>query len=121
MAMLVEDYLPVAFFALLALGFAPLAWWLSRFIRPHTSSTLQRSTYECGTPAMGEAHIEFRYQYYIYAIVFVVFDLISVFLLVWAYYFSELSDTAIMWMLIFLTIVLIGVGYALRKEEKLWI
>jgi NADH:ubiquinone oxidoreductase subunit 3 (subunit A) len=119
--MLVEEYLPVAIWALLALGFSPLAWWMSRFVRPTKYSSLRNTTYECGSAPIGEARIQFRFQYYMFGIIFVVFDLVTVFLMIWAIAFSDLSDAARIWVLVFLGIMLLGVTYALKKEESLWI
>jgi NADH:ubiquinone oxidoreductase subunit 3 (subunit A) len=51
----------------------------------------------------------------------VIFDIVTVFLMIWALVFSDLSDTARWYMIIFLGLLLIGVTYALKKEKILWI
>jgi NADH:ubiquinone oxidoreductase subunit 3 (subunit A) len=78
-------------------------------------------TYECGEDPIGEAHIQFHFQYYMFAIIFVVFDVVIVFMMAWALILSSLSWTAIAFMVIFLVIMVITVIYALKKEEVIWI
>lgn len=119
--MLVEEYLPVAIYAVLAMGFAPLAWWASRFFRPERPSEWRDTTYECGSEPIGEAHVQFKFQYYMFGIIFVVFDLVVAFLMLWAVAFSDLTEMGKLWAVVFLGILLLGVGYALKKEANLWI
>ena len=118
---LIMEYLPLAILAVLALGFAPLAWWMSRFLRPDKPSKWRDTTYECGSVPIGEAQIQFKFQYYVFGIVFVVFDLVATFLMIWAVAFSDLTDTGKFWAVSMLGMLLIGVMYALKKEETLWI
>lgn len=118
---LIAQYLPLAILAVLALGFAPMAWWASRFFRPNRPSKWKDTTYECGSEPVGEAQIQFKFQYYVFGVVFVVFDLIATFLMIWAVAFSDLTDTGKFWAVLMLGILLLGVFYALKKEEKLWI
>jgi NADH:ubiquinone oxidoreductase subunit 3 (subunit A) len=119
--MLLEKYLPVAIFALVAILFPVLAFYVSRFFRPTKKTALKYLTYECGEEPIGEAKIQFHFQYYMFAIIFVIFDIIIVFLMIWALVFSDLSVMAKTYMGIFLAILLVGVAYALKKEEVIWI
>jgi NADH:ubiquinone oxidoreductase subunit 3 (subunit A) len=118
---LIASYLPFLFVGIISLGFAPLAWLVSRFIRPSQSTKWTEETYECGSVPIGDARVQFRFQYYAFALIFVVFDLVVTFLMIWAVAFAGLSDTATVCMLLFLAIMLIGVAYALKKEEEIWI
>ncbi len=118
---LVVSYIPLAVLGLLALGFAPLAWWMSRFLRPKKPSQWQDMTYECGSEPIGVARVQFRFQYYAFGIIFVVFDLVVTFLLIWAVAYSGLSTTATIFVMVFLVMLLLGVVYALKKEESVWI
>lgn len=124
--MLVEQYYPVAIFALVAVLFPVLAFYVSRFFRPTKQSTLRETTYECGEIPIGQAQVQFHVQFYIYAIIFVVFDIVTVFLLLWALGFENFDQTDIMSdpyviAFIFTAIMLVGVYYALAKEKILWI
>lgn len=127
--MLVEDYYPVAIFALVAVLFPVLAFYVSRFFRPTKFSTLRETTYECGELPIGQAQIQFHIQFYIYAIIFVVFDIVTVFLLIWALAYDSfgidkdnlMNNTPLLMAAIFVGIMLIGVYYAIKKEKILWI
>ncbi|MCL2711782.1 MAG: NADH-quinone oxidoreductase subunit A [Methanomassiliicoccaceae archaeon] len=118
---LITEYLPVVILAIIAIGFAPLAWLFSRFFRPNKPTQWRDSTYECGSEPIGDARIQFKFQYYIFGIIFVVFDLVATFLMLWAVAFTDLSLMAKAWMVIFLAILMVGVAYALKKEGKIWI
>ena len=111
----------VAIFAIVALLFPAVAFLLSRYIRTDKNDPRGQTTYECGEVPLGDAQIQFHFQYYMYAIIFVAFDLVTVFILMWALVFTDLSDLAKVYVLMFLGILLAGVGYALKKEEIIWI
>lgn len=118
---LITYYIPLMVLGVVCMGFAPLAWFVSRFIRPTKTTPWMESTYECGSEPIGDAHVQFRFQYYAFAIIFVVFDLVATILMVWAVGFSGLSTMARIWVLIFLGVIILGVSYALKKEEVIWI
>ncbi|HEY3421362.1 MAG TPA: NADH-quinone oxidoreductase subunit A [Methanomassiliicoccales archaeon] len=125
--MLVDDYYPIAVFVLVAIMFPVLAFVTAKFFRPTKYSTLRDTTYECGMEPIGQAQIQFHVQFYIYALVFVLFDIVTVFLLVWALTYSDaLSSMDLLGQagfsaLAFIAIGLVGVYYALKKEAILWI
>jgi NADH:ubiquinone oxidoreductase subunit 3 (subunit A) len=124
--MLVEQYYPVAIFALVAVLFPVLAFFISRFFRPTKQSTLRETTYECGETPIGQAQVQFHVQFYVYAIIFVVFDIVTVFLLLWALGFENFDQNDILSepyiiAFVFTAIMLVGVYYALAKEKILWI
>ena len=119
--MLADDYMGVAIFAVVALLFPTLAFFLSRYLRPDKHDPRSETTYECGEVPIGDAQIQFHFQYYMYAIIFVAFDLVTVFVLMWALVFSDLGDLAKVYMVMFLGVLLVGVTYALKKEEIVWI
>ena len=120
-AMLQDDYMGVAVFAIVALLFPTLAFFLSRYFRTDRNDARSMTTYECGEVPIGDAQIQFHFQYYMYAIIFVAFDLVTVFVLIWALVFSDLSELAKVFMVMFLGVLLVGVTYALKKEEIVWI
>ena len=119
--MLEEQYMGVVIFAIVALLFPTLAFLLSRYFRTDKHDPRGETTYECGEVPIGDARIQFHFQYYMYAIIFVAFDLVAVFILLWALVFDDISTLAKVFMLMFLGILLVGVGYALKKEEIIWI
>ena len=119
--MLQEQYMGVVIFAIVALLFPTIAFLLSRYFRTDKHDPRGETTYECGEVPEGEAMIQFHFQYYMYAIIFVAFDLVAVFLLMWALVFDQVSTLAKVFVLMFLGVLLVGVAYALKKEEIIWI
>ena len=118
--MLGHDYIPVAIFALVALAIPLLTFWLTRFFRPHHDTELKLSTYECGEEPTGEAMIQFHFQYYMFAILFVIFDVEVVFLYPWAAKFNQLELFALIEMAVFVGILVVGLAYAWRKNDLDW-
>ena len=116
-----HEYVPIGIFALIALSFPILTFFAGRFFRPNNENALKNSTYECGEVPVGEAHIQFHFQYYMFAILFVVFDLVVVFLILWVQVYLVLSVAAKVIMMLFLPITLLGLWYAFRKEDVIWI
>ena len=119
--MLAENYMGVAVFAIIAILIPALVFLLSRYFRTDKNDPRGMTTYECGEEPIGEAQIQFHFQYYMYAIIFVAFDLVTVFVLIWGLVFADISDLAKVYMLLFLGVLLAGVTYALKKEEIIWI
>jgi NADH-quinone oxidoreductase subunit A len=118
---LIEDYLPIALFVIIAILFPIVTYWLTGLFRPRRPTKLKEMTYECGEKPIGEAQIQFHFQYYMFAIIFVVFDVVAAFLLLWALVFSGLSMLNNLAVIIFVITTAVGVAYALKKEEVIWI
>jgi NAD(P)H-quinone oxidoreductase subunit 3 len=85
-----------------------------------SNSKLKHMTYECGEEPEGGAWLQFHPRYYLVALVFVLFDIEAVFLFPWAISIKELGGLAIVDMLIFVLVLLLGWGYALRKGALNW-
>ena len=150
-----ETYLAVAFMTLIGIGF-PLGGFLtSRFFRPtpdpndptkmrsillpgyESDHSLYRrglSTYECGAEPVGEAMIDFHFQYYWYAIIFLVFDIAFMFLafggivamnadhtIVQGEGSVEAATGALVTLLVFLALMGLGVWYVFRKRGRIYI
>jgi NADH:ubiquinone oxidoreductase subunit 3 (subunit A) len=92
------------------------AWLLS----PKKPNPIKSDVYECGLETVGETWVQFKVQYYIYALVFVIFDIETVFLYPWAVAYNQLGLFALVEMLIFLGILLAGLLYAWRKGALNW-
>lgn len=84
------------------------------------SGAIKQATYECGLESKGDAWIQFHSSYYIYAIVFLIFDVETVFLLPFAVAFTKLSAGACLAMLIFLLLLLEGLVWACSKGVLKW-
>ena len=89
-------------------------------VKPKSDSRLKTMTYECGEEPEGDAWLQFHPRYYLVALVFVLFDIEAVFLFPWALAIEELGGVAIVDMLIFVLVLLLGWGYALRKGALKW-
>src|SRR5207302_8832174 len=89
-----DAYLFIVVFAGVALVFPSmpliLAWMWQRFFQPAKPGAEKNATYECGVESLGEAQIQFRSQYYLYAIIFLIFDVEAVFLVPFAVAFTGL-------------------------------
>ncbi len=93
-----------------------IAWLL----RPKKSNPAKQETYESGIKTIGETWVQFKAQYYIYAIIFVVFDVEAIFLLPFAVVIRQLPFYAIMWATIFIILLMDGLLYAWRKGALHW-
>jgi NADH:ubiquinone oxidoreductase subunit 3 (subunit A) len=117
-------YLPVLVLFVGAVGFALapllLAWLWAKKFSPQKSGPSKNAVYECGLEATGDAWIQFKPGYYLYAIIFLVFDVEAVFLLPFAVAFSGLSLGAALAMLVFLLLLVEGLLWAYQKNVLVW-
>src|SRR5580700_3221860 len=119
--MVVYNFIFVGLLLLLAVVFGVLPLLVERLIAPRKRSLAKGDTYECGVRTYGETWIRFRIQYYIYAMMFVVFDIESLFLFPWAVSYAGLGAFALWEMAIFLVILLVGLVYAWAKGVLRWV
>jgi NADH:ubiquinone oxidoreductase subunit 3 (subunit A) len=104
-------------FPLLMLGVAQL--WV-RFFQAAKPGPLKQSTYECGLEASGDSWIQFKAHYYLYAILFLIFDVEVLFLLPFAVAFTSLSAGALFAMLVFIFLLLEGLVWAWHSGYLEW-
>jgi len=105
----------VVAFALPIIGLA-VAWLL----RPKKPNPAKNATYECGMETIGDTWVQFKAQYYLYALIFVVFDVEAVFIFPWAVAYSQLGLYTLVEMFLFVAILLGGLLYAWRKKALEW-
>jgi NADH-quinone oxidoreductase subunit A len=117
-------YWPVMIFLAVAAVFPVLPVVLGRFVRPNIYGKAKMRPYECGIDPVTEAHDRFTVRYYIVAMLFLVFDVETIFLLPWAIIFmgDEFSFTkfALIEMFVFIGILVVGYYYAWRKGALEW-
>lgn len=113
-------YAPVAIFSLIAVGFSLTPMVISMVLRPKHPNAIKLSTYECGMETIGTSWIQYYVSFYIYALVFVVFDVETVFLYPWAVAYGKLGVFALGEMVIFIGILVVGLVYALKKQALRW-
>ena len=97
-----------------------LAWVWARFFSPAKPGAQKNATYECGLQAAGDAWVQINIAYYLYAIVFLVFDVETVFLVPFAAAFTGLSAGACIAMLVFLLLLVEGLIWACQKGVLTW-
>jgi len=119
-----HSYLVLVLLAATAVGFAlmPLAaaWAWARFFSPNKPGKDKNAIYECGLESKGDAWIHFRAEYYLYGIIFLVFDVETIFLLPFAVSFTTLPVGAFVAMVIFLLLLVEGLVWAWRKGFLNW-
>ncbi len=123
-SLFIDTYRPIAILMIAAVGFAVtpllLAWLWSKKFSPRKPGAVKNATYECGLESKGDAWVQFRSEYYIYAIVFLVFDVEAIFLLPFAVAFSSFTVGASLAMLVFLLLLVEGLIWAWQKGVLTW-
>ena len=94
---------------------------LSRIIRPNNPTPRKLTSYECGEEPIGGGWIRFHVRYYLYALVYIIFAVETVFLFPWAIVFLEMGLFAFVEMMIFIGILLVGLAYAWKKKALEWV
>ena len=103
------------------LGLVAVAFTAARVIAPRRNTVDKRTTYECGMDPVGEGWSQTQIRYYLFGLLFVVFDVEAVFLFPWAVVFDKLGTGAFVEMVIFIGILALGLAYAWRKKVLEWL
>jgi NADH:ubiquinone oxidoreductase subunit 3 (subunit A) len=104
-------------FALTPLG---LAWLWAKKYSPRKPGPVKNAIYECGLESKGDAWVQFKAEYYLYAIIFLIFDVETIFVLPFAVAFGGLSVGAFVAMMVFLLLLAEGLFWAWRKGVLTW-
>jgi NADH-quinone oxidoreductase subunit A len=114
--------LAVLFVAALGFGLAPLglAWLWGKVFSPAKPNAIKNAIYECGLVSKGDAWMQFRSAYYLYAIIFLIFDVEAVFVLPFAVAFTGLGVAACVSMLVFVLMLIEGLAWAWGKGVLTW-
>jgi NADH-quinone oxidoreductase subunit A len=109
--------------AVLGVAFAVIAFTLNRMMRPRKPRAEKYTTYECGIDPVGQGWSQTQIRYYIFAFLFVIFDVESVFLFPWAVVFEDFARAGqvLVEMIIFIGILALGLLYAWKKKVLEWI
>ena len=125
--MMLSDSSPYLLIVVLLVGavafaLAPLAlaWMWAKKFSPRKPGKDKTAIYECGLQSKGDAWIQFKSEYYLYAIIFLIFDVETVFLLPFAVAFNRLSAGAFVAMLVFLFLLVEGLAWAWQKGVLTW-
>jgi NADH-quinone oxidoreductase subunit A len=119
--MVLYNYIFIGLLLVGSVGFALAPLIIVAIVAPRKKSLAKSDIYECGVRTTGETWVRFRIQYYIYALMFVVFDIETVFLYPWAVSYAGLGAFALYEMLVFLVILFVGLVYAWCKGVLRWV
>ena len=121
---MMQEYLPVLLQIIIAIGFAISALLMSLVLGKTGRRTRAKDTaYECGMVPQGEAQPRFSVKFYVVAMLFILFDLEIVFMYPWAVVYREMivESKLVLWsMLSFISILMVGYLYALKKGALDW-
>lgn len=119
--MVAYNYLFIGALLLAAVAFALAPLVVVALVAPRKRSLAKSDIYECGVKTYGETWVRFRIQYYIYALLFVLFDIETVFLYPWAVSYAGLGTFALVEMAVFLAVLFAGLAYAWAKGVLRWV
>jgi NADH-quinone oxidoreductase subunit A len=105
---------------LTAFAFVSIALLAAKFISPRSYNPQKEEAYECGIPTRGKSWMQFRVGYYLFAILFLMFEVETVFLFPWAVIVKDLGVPGLISILFFLIILALGLAYAWRKGALEW-
>ena len=111
---------PIALFLIVAVIFPVIPLVLTRFVAPRRPNPVKLEPYESGMPTIGETHVQFPIRYYLYALMFVIFDVEVIYLFPWALVYDKLPLVAAIEMAVFIFLLLVGLAYAWRKRAFEW-
>lgn len=116
----ITNYAYVILFAVLGAIFALIILSVPRLIAPRNPNPKKLSTYECGMKPIGETWTQLNIRYYVFALLFLLFDVEAVFLYPWAIVFTKLGSIVLIEMLIFIAVLALGLIYAWSKGVLEW-
>jgi len=115
-----DSFIAILLFVLVAIGFAVFALLFAWLIRPERYNRVKSEPYECGIEAVGDARDRYSIRYYLVAMLFVVFDVETVFMFPWAVIMKQLALFGLIEMIVFLFILVVGYFYAWKQGALEW-
>lgn len=117
---MLEGWMFIGIFVLIAAIFPGMPIMINYLIAPRKPNPIKLDTYECGLETVGDTWVQFKIQYYIYALVFLIFDVETIFLFPWAVAFDQLTLFMVVEGVIFILILAAGLVYAWRQGALEW-
>lgn len=117
---MLEKYFILAVFLVGSVVFSAIAIILSRLLQPRRKAKYKNEIYECGIPTSGTSWVHYRAGYLFYAVLFIVFDVETVFLYPWAAAYGRLGIFGFVEMVVFILILLAALVYACREGVFKW-
>ena len=115
------DYFFVPLFVALSAAFVVGGLVFSRLVAPHNPGSIKNSPYECGEQPIGQAWIQFNVGYYLFGLMFLIFDVEAAFLYPWAVAFRQLGTIGLIEAGVFILVLLVGLAYAWKKGVLEWV
>ena len=115
-----NEWLYIGIFLVIGLIVPIVPLVFSRLVAPRKPNPIKQSTYECGIETVGDSWVQFKAQYYIFALVFLVFDVETVFLFPWALSLKQMPLFVVLEGVLFIAILVAGLVYAWRKGMLEW-
>jgi NADH-quinone oxidoreductase subunit A len=117
---MIDTFIPVLLFVMVAIGFAIFALVVARLVIPQRPSQVKGEAYECGIEVASDARDRYSVKYYLVAMLFVIFDVETVFLFPWAVITDQLALFGLIEMFVFICILVVGYVYAWRDGALEW-
>ena len=117
---MLKDWLYIGLFVFISLALPAVAILAAGLLAPKKPNPIKSTSYECGIETVGPSWVQFKAQYYIYALVFLVFDVETIFLSPWAVAYNQLTLFGIIEAILFILILLSGLLYAWKKGALEW-
>lgn len=114
------DYLPILVMLVLASGFPVLTLAISFLLAPRQADRIKDAAYECGVDPVGDARLRHSVRFYVMAMLFIIFDLETIFLYPWAVSFKKLGMFGLIEMAVFMIILLVGYIYVWKRGALDW-
>ena len=114
------DYIPVFLFIGVAFLFPIVTLLVAKLIRPNTGGAGKLAPYECGVEPESDARQRYAIRYYVVAILFVIFDVETIFLFPWAIIYNKLALFGLIEMMVFLGILIVGYIWIIKKGALNW-
>ena len=116
-----SGYIPIFIFAVFAMAFPVVVLWLAKLVRPSAPISTKLEAYECGIQAASDSRGRYAVRFYIVAILFVIFDVETIFLFPWAVRFRHLGWFGVAEVAVFLAVLIVGYVWAWKKGAFEWV
>jgi NADH-quinone oxidoreductase subunit A len=116
-----QNYVPIFIFIAVVAILIPLTLGIAKLVRPEKPEKVKLMPYECGVDPIGDSRQRYTVRFYIVAILFVIFDVETIFLFPWAVLYKRLAWFGFVEMMIFLAILIVGYVWVWKKGALEWI
>jgi NADH:ubiquinone oxidoreductase subunit 3 (subunit A) len=118
---MLNDWLYIGIFMVVAMFLPAAAIIIAGILGPRKPDPIKNSTYECGVETVGDTWVQFKVSYYVYGLIFLVFDVETIFLFPWAVAYNRLTLFGVLEAVLFILVLLGGLIYAWRKGALEWL